>query len=173
MAFAGCQVLTDVFCYAVNVPETESDVFLYSSSDYATLHVPDASINLYQSTAPWSGFETVVRTEGSEPVIKKCATPTIDYADGKLSFSCETEDVEFVSEIKYADISRFYSKDVNLAGKYTVKVYAKKAGYNNSDTAIKDINMSSTSGILGDVNGDGVVNAADIVMITNIIMGTK
>ena len=29
------------------------------------------------------------------------------------------------------------------------------------------------SGIPGDVNGDGVVNAADIVMITNIIMGTE
>ena len=41
--------------------------------------------------------------------------------------------------------------------------------------ATKEINMAGAggSGIPGDVNGDGVVNAADIVMITNIIMGTE
>ena len=36
--------------------------------------------------------------------------------------------------------------------------------------ATKDINIAGT-GIEGDVNGDGVVNAADVVKITNIIMG--
>ena len=80
-----------------------------------------------------------------------------------------------VSEIKSADISKFYSKDVSLTGKYTVTVYATKAGFDNSDTATKEIDISGTggSGIPGDVNGDGVVNAADVVKVTNIIMGAE
>ena len=176
LVFANCSELTDVFCYAENVPNTNSNAFQDSYIDYATLHVPGASVNLYKSTAPWSGFGTIVGTDGSEPitpVTQKCATPTINYANGKLSFSCETEDVEFVSEIKSADISKFYSKDVSLTGKYTVTVYATKAGYDNSDTATKEINMAGTggSGVPGDVNSDGVVNAADVVKVTNIIMG--
>ena len=51
-----------------------------------------------------------------------------------------------------------------------ITVYATKAGYSDSDVATRDINIAGT-GIEGDVNGDGVVNAADVVKISNIIMG--
>ena len=178
-AFANCSELTDVYCYAENVPNTYSDAFQDSYIGFATLHVPGASVNLYKSTAPWSEFGTILGTDGSEPIIpdtpvtQKCATPTINYANGKLSFSCETEDVEFVSEITSADFNLFNSKNVSLTGKYTVTVYATKAGYYNSDTVTKEIDVAGTggSGVPGDVNGDGVVDAADVVKVTNIIMG--
>ena len=51
-----------------------------------------------------------------------------------------------------------------------------KAGYENSNIVTMDIKLSdsgASSGMKGDVNGDGVVNAADIVQTVNIIMEEK
>ena len=59
-AFSDCSKLLDVYCYAENVPSTESDAFYYSPIVNATLHVPAASINSYKSTAPWSGFGNIL-----------------------------------------------------------------------------------------------------------------
>ena len=62
-AFQGCSGLTDMYCYASGVPDTQSDVFRSSNIANATLHVPAASVAAYQSTAPWSGFKEVVAIE--------------------------------------------------------------------------------------------------------------
>lgn len=59
-AFYGCPDLLDVYCYAEKVPSTESIAFIGSYPEYATLHVPDASIDSYKATAPWSGFGNIV-----------------------------------------------------------------------------------------------------------------
>ena len=59
-AFAGCPELLDVYCYAEKVPSTGSDAFGGSYPENATLHVPNASINSYKVTAPWSGFGKIV-----------------------------------------------------------------------------------------------------------------
>ena len=59
-AFYGCPDLLDVYCYAEKVPSTESIAFIGSYPEYATLHVPDASIDSYKATAPWRGFGNIV-----------------------------------------------------------------------------------------------------------------
>ena len=59
-AFAFCPELTDVYCYAENVPSTEGMTFVDSYIEYATLHVPTASIDTYRSAARWSDFKEVV-----------------------------------------------------------------------------------------------------------------
>ncbi len=60
-AFDGCHVLSDVYCYAENVPNTEDYVFKLSSSDNnTTLHVPQSSIDSYKSKDPWWGFGSIV-----------------------------------------------------------------------------------------------------------------
>ena len=61
-AFCDCPELLDVYCYAEKVPSTESDAFNRSpiSDVYATLHVPDVSIDSYRATAPWSDFFNIV-----------------------------------------------------------------------------------------------------------------
>ena len=59
-AFAKCSELLDVYCYAEKVPSTESDAFDDSYPEDATLHVPDASIDSYKATAPWSSFGKIV-----------------------------------------------------------------------------------------------------------------
>ena len=47
-AFSGCLEYLDVYCYAEKVPSTKSDAFDGSYPEYATLHVPDASIESYK-----------------------------------------------------------------------------------------------------------------------------
>ena len=132
-AFDGCSMLTEVYCYAENVPYTNNGVFKNSSIESATLHVPDASLNAYKTTEPWSQFGTIVGLSSSST--KKCATPTISYEDKKLTFSCETEDVEFVYEITDADIKQGNAAEVTLTATYEISVYATKAGYDNSNVA--------------------------------------
>ena len=59
-AFSNCPELTDVYCYAEEVPSTKSNAFDGSYPKYATLHVPASAINSYKDTAPWSSFGTIV-----------------------------------------------------------------------------------------------------------------
>ena len=59
-AFYGCSQLLDVYCYAENVPSTESNAFYGSYPENATLHVPDASIDSYKATEPWKHFGQIV-----------------------------------------------------------------------------------------------------------------
>lgn len=100
--------------------------------EYATLYVPEESINAYKAASPWSGFGTKKPLSGETPN-KKCVTPTINYANGKLTFTCETEGAQFVSEITDTDIKKHYDAEVNLSVTYTIKVYATLTGYDDSD----------------------------------------
>ena len=136
-AFANCAELSDVYCYAEKVPSTESDAFADSYTEYATLHVPTASVEQYKATAPWSNFGTIVATDGTipePPTPEKCATPTISYSKGELTFSCDTEGAEYVYEITDTDIKKGCAAKVSLTATYHISVYATKANYENSDT---------------------------------------
>ena len=137
-AFSDCPELTDVWCFAEQVPSTESNAFNGSYIEYATLHVPEASIEQYKVTNPWSLFGTKVAINGDmpePPKPDKCATPTISYTDGKLTFDCDTEDVVFHSTISDADITSYLTREIELGVTYTISVYATKEGYDNSETA--------------------------------------
>ena len=59
-AFCDCPDLLDVYCYAENVPYAYSNVFEGSYPEYATLHVPDASVDSYKAKTPWSSFGKIV-----------------------------------------------------------------------------------------------------------------
>ena len=174
-AFASCDMLTDVFCQANQVPSTNPDAFKDSYPQAITLHVPAASIEAYRSTAPWSQFKPIVALEdGDTPTTQKCATPEISYADGKLDFTCETEGVEFVSEVIVGDAKKYYDASVTLSQTYKVTVYATKAGYENSDVSTREIVIEKDQTTLfGDINKDGKVNVADHVKLSDIIMNNK
>jgi len=173
-AFYGCSKLADVYCYAENVPSTQSDAFKDSYVNYATLYVPEGSVAAYKAKEPWSGFGTIKTLSGEIPVSPKCATPTISYVDGKLTFDCETEGVEYVSSITPPSAFNSGSKTVSMPTTYKVTVYATKDGYENSDVATKDINVSGgASGLRGDVNNDGTVNMPDAMFIVNKILNGK
>ena len=170
-AFHDCYRLTSVTCEATSVPATESDAFSNVSS--ATLYVPASALEDYKATAPWSGFGTI-KAIGDVPVTEKCATPTISYVDGKLTFSCDTEGATCQYSITDTDIKAGSGNEVQLTTTYKVTVYATKDGYENSDEATLEINVSGgTSGIRGDLNGDGVVNMPDAMFIVNKILNGK
>lgn len=99
--------------------------------------------------------------------MKKCEKPVISYENGKLIFSCDTEDVNFVTNVECLDNKKYYDEEIPLSAKYKVSVYATKAGYENSDMTTVEIDVR---GLKGDVNGDGEVNVTDIVATVNIIM---
>ena len=104
-----------------------------------TLHVPAEAINSYKATAPWNTFGNIVALDGEivepeEPEVKICATPTISYNNGKLSFECETEGAEFTTDVTCSDINKFYDSEINFSATYNISVYATATGYDNSDT---------------------------------------
>jgi hypothetical protein len=96
----------------------------------------------------------------------KCATPTISFAKGKLHFACETEGVTFHYSITAPSLEDTVGNDVELSTTYTVRVYASKDGYEDSDAAETDVDMR---GMKGDVNGDDKVDIADVTAVINII----
>ena len=65
-AFYNCSELLDVYCYAENVPSTESNAFESSPIGNATLHVPAGSVDSYEATAPWNSFGKIVALSYSE-----------------------------------------------------------------------------------------------------------
>lgn len=167
-AFAYCKNLEDVYCYAESVPQTDANAFNNSYIDYATLHVPDASVNAYKQAEPWKNFKAIVGIGGGgTPDPQKCAKPTIKYLDGKIDFECETENAEFVATVTCTDPGSYYDKTINLGLKYKVVVYAKAYGYLDSDVTTAEIDVR---GIKGDTNRDGKVTITDAVKVVNIIL---
>ena len=174
-AFANCSELLDVYCYIRKSPTVGTKVFDNSGIQFATLYVPEASVNGYKTTTPWSGFGNIKALSGEYPEVPettKCATPIIIFENGKLSFSCETEGVKFVYNFSTPSESDEDGKGINMPDKLQVSVYAKKDGYENSDVAIKEIDLG-TSGLRGDLNNDGTVNMPDAMFIVNKILNGK
>ena len=170
-AFVNCG-LEEVKVLAITPPLGYDNSF----SNYdIPLYCPEASISSYQSTNPWNKFSSFKTLSGEDVEMKQCNKPLITFADGKLIFTCDTEGAECVATITDADIKTHYGNEIPLTMTYTVSVYATKEGYKNSDVVTKIIDLTGTagSGVYGDVNGDGVVNAADVVKVTNIIMGNN
>ena len=177
-AFMGCSMLTDMYftglvddAFTITPHSTWLDPY-YSN---VTAHVPAAFLAAYPNVFfeygnSNFGFKDLKTLEGSS--IPKCEKPVISFASGKLSFTCATPDVEFHWTITSAngenDSGSGISSDVSPS--FKVSVYAAKTGCVNSDieTRVLDCN---TGGLKGDVDGDGKVNAADHVKLSDIIMG--
>ena len=151
--------------------------FTQNTFNNATLYVPKGTIEKYKATDGWKDFLFIEEGEGpggDTPETQKCATPTISYENGKLTFDCETEGVEYVSSITPPSAFNSGSKTVSMPTTYKVTVYATKDGYENSDVATKDINVSGgASGLRGDVNNDGQVSMPDAMFIVNKILNGK
>ena len=139
-AFEGCSELTDIYCYAEQVPLTESDAFEGSYVEYATLHVPTVSMEDYKTTEPWSSFGKIVGLSGEgpeqpeQPEVEKCETPSVVYKDGKLSLTSGTEGAEFITKVVADDAKTFYDAEIELSASYSIEVFALKSGCENSDT---------------------------------------
>ena len=185
-AFDGVDIPTVVSLienpFAITGKTSNSRTFTQNTFLNAALYVPKGAIEKYKATDGWKDFVFMEEGEGPggdtpqppTPEPQKCATPTINYENGKLTFDCETEGVEYVSSITPPSAFNSGSKTVSMPTTYKVTVYATKAGYENSDEATLEINVGGgTSGLRGDVNNDGTVNMPDAMFIVNKILNGK
>ena len=155
LAFAACPNLTDVTCQAESLPNTNVSAFKDSYIEYATLHVPSASIDAYKAADPWKNFKSIVAINGG--TTSKCEKPTISYENGQLKMSCATEGVEYVTDITDADIKKHYDATISLTATYNISVYATNSGYDNSETATATLCWIDASPKTEGIT-DGVVN---------------
>ena len=167
-AFSDCTSLTAILSKAETPPVCGSQALDDVNKWECTLTVPEGSVESYQAADQWKEFffVEVGDENGSTPIDpsgKKCATPTITFANGKLSFSCETDDVEYVFEVTNADVKKGQASEVTIDGLYKVSVYATKDGYIDSDVVTLEFTLGSDGDC--DVNGDGTVDVADIATI--------
>ena len=66
----------------------------------------------------------------------KCATPTITYKNGKLTFASDKEGIQFVSSIADTDIKAYNSAEIDLSVTYTIRVHATHPDYYDSEEAV-------------------------------------
>ena len=131
-SFGYCPELTDVYCFPEDLPNQYS-TFGASYTEYATLHVPAASLQKYRA---WTWFGYLEPLEEDNPLLTdRCARPVIEYRGNKLCFSCNTEGATFKSSISNTDIGQYGDNEVELGVAYQVSVYAIKEGYRKSETA--------------------------------------
>ena len=65
--FIACKYLTDVYCYAEQVPQTGSQVFLDTNYQNGTLHVPAGSVDAYRNAYGWKDFKNIVALTDNDP----------------------------------------------------------------------------------------------------------
>ena len=65
-AFIRCSRLKNMYCYTEQVPELGNNVFDSSHYD-ATLHVPEVSLEAYNTTEQWMDFGIIVALTDSDP----------------------------------------------------------------------------------------------------------
>ena len=63
-SFSNIPELTDVYCHAEQVPETDLSAFSNSYIEYTTLHVPESAVDAYKAVAPWNKFKNFFDPSG-------------------------------------------------------------------------------------------------------------
>lgn len=159
--FDGCDGLTDIYCYSETVPSAYENSFY--NPENIILHVPEESIEAYRTTEPWDKFKDYVPlTKSDIEATEKCSKPTITLVDGKITFNCETPGVTYHWMMSSPSGT---SGSSSIIQPITLKVYATKSGYQNSD-----VTTYKFPAVNGDVDANGVVNVADHVKLSEIIM---
>ena len=70
-AFGECVNLTDFYCRAEQVPETNSIAFKRTNIEDVTLHVPAASVVAYQTAEPWKNFKEIAVLTGISDALRQ------------------------------------------------------------------------------------------------------
>ena len=133
--------------------------FSLNTFNNATLYVPKGTIEKYKTTKGWKDFLFIEEGDGGStpPEIPKCATPTIGYNKGKLTYNCDTEGAVCQTTITDTDITSFSGNEIDLTVTYNISVYATKAGYENSDVA-----TATLCWIDVDPKTDGITNVTHV-----------
>ncbi len=188
-AFDECPELRTIYAKSITPPAIDNSTFPNGAYMFATLYVPKGTLSSYKNAKVWENFANIVETEYDDvtdvPQPTKCSTPNISYQDGKIIFTCETEGAECISTISDTDINTHHGNEVSLSATYTISVYAKASGHEDSDVAVatlcwidvepktegltNDITKTRGDAVLiqaygGTLNISGVKKGADIVV---------
>ena len=170
-AFSDCTSVGRIISKTATPPACGSQALDDINKWDCQLSVPEGCLSAYQAADQWKDFfftderamEESIEDNPFNPETEKCATPIIELTDGHLTFSCETEGVEYIYEVTNPDVKKGNGEDVTLGGVYKVSVIATKPGYDDSDVAT--LEFSFGGGEPCDSNHDGVVDVADIATI--------
>ena len=151
-AFSYCTSLTSIISKMENPCNINSGCFPNNVFNNTTLYVPQGTIDKYQATDGWKKFLHIEELNSSN----MCATPTISYKNGKLTYNSETEGAICQTTITDTDIASFSGNEIDLTVTYNISVYATKDGYFDSDVATAtlcwiEVNPQN-EGIATDVN---------------------
>lgn len=137
-AFANCTGITDVYCYAENVPVTDENAFDGTPTENSILHVPSNTVEAYKISWPWSDFKEIVALNGEAPSVKR----TIHVAKaGTLK--------DFIS-----DDEKYQIEELTLTGELNgtdIRFIRDMAGIMNVwdySGTIDEVSDSSTPGVL-------------------------
>ena len=119
-----CNSLTEVYCYAENVPITDIKAFEKSNAGGAILYVPAASVDAYKTTSPWNEFGNIIAlsirgdANSDGEVNTNDADFIVDYMLGTpaVTFNKEAADANQDGEIGMPDV--MYIINHNLNGKF-------------------------------------------------------
>ena len=176
--------LKDVYCFLEDYPKS-SEVFYNTNADAIkntpTLHVVSGLESVFSK---WGFRQVVALTDKDYDLSQRyCSLPTIEYVNGVLKFSCDTENVTFVTDISSQDINTFFSSEIPLTFSYDICVYATKERCVDSEMVyatitwkdgkiiMEGITNAEPEKLKGDVNEDGAVDINDVVNIINIMAG--
>lgn len=167
--FSGCSSLKIIVCLAtgiatnINYHENEkaTQSWVYNVASEGTFYKSPDMNNWDRGNDGIPTGWTVLDYDVTSPEIKKLEKPTISIQGNRIVFGSETGGVKYHYTITNADVKTATSSNnaVDLKCTYVINVFTSKEGYNDSDIATKEFNISSG----GDINGDGIINVADIV----------
>ena len=154
-AFSSCSKLKNVYCFAKNVPETESTAFNNSGIGTATLYVPKGCFSVYNAATPWKSFDKIV--EMADPKIltgrfSVAADKQVAFSPGNLQYKASINWLAFADNQydmvgkgnKY--ISSTYDGWIDLFGWGT-------SGYNNKRPYMKLMSGSNYGDGTNDLTG--------------------
>ncbi len=129
-AFYNCSGLTSVISKMADPCDIDNYCFPQKVFENTTLYVPQGTIPDHEVRG-WKRFLHIEELNSSN----MCATPTISYKNGKLTFNCETEGAECHTTITNEDIKSFDGNEIDLTVTYNISVYATKDDYVDSEVA--------------------------------------
>ena len=181
-AFAGSSKLNLITINSETMPEADASSFDANQYNTTKLRVP-SGIDVDNLPAPWNKFADRAHI-GDESTALQCATPTVTYDKGKLTFACSTPGAEIVSWIDVEDAKQTIGSEWTLVKIYRVKAYATKTGLRKSDE-IQDATITWCNGTTTfgkgfknvtleksypDVNNDGKINTVDATEILKMLV---
>ena len=145
LAFASCKELSNIYCFASTPPSVDSNTFQDSYIDYATLYIPKESMAKYQGTDVWKDFGAFKSLSGEDVEVKQCTIPGIQYSNGKLTLTCETEGAVINYEVTAMGNMAGNMKPgiIELNNTYEIKAYAVADGMKPSATITKEIKLET------------------------------